>query len=109
MVFRSRFNELRFPQKYTLPEFIFRPDLPRCDTKVLFPSQVCERKKAQPLSLNETREYAYGFATGLLSPDVGGGAWKKGDVLFVFSENQHDYIVYVLCLLYTSPSPRDRG
>lgn len=105
MVFRSRFNELRFPQKYTLPEFIFRPESPRCDTKVLFPSQVSERKKAQPLSLNETREYAYGFATGLLSSDVGGGAWKKGDVLFVFSENQHDYIVYVLGALLVGVVP----
>lgn len=97
MVIASPLKQLHFPKDYAVPELIFAP----CDTDaanelLLLIPPGSKRPKAQPLSLSGVKAHARNLAQALLSPDAEGGAWKKGDVLFVFSENQPDYLAYLL-------------
>ncbi|KAL4402155.1 CoA-ligase [Malassezia pachydermatis] len=63
---------------------------------LLYPCPQTTRKSTTPISLGQVRAQAKAMATSLLSPHIEGGAWKRGDVIVVYSENQHDYLLAVL-------------
>ncbi|WFD31644.1 hypothetical protein MSPP1_002683 [Malassezia sp. CBS 17886] len=100
MPFKSPYNHVDIPKRLSVPEFILRPlDSKRDDLPLLHPSPYAGRAHSPPLSLNETRTKAYAMATQLRARGNGGFGWEKNDVLILYSENQHDYLVVALAVM----------
>ena len=106
MIFTSPYKPIKLPQNESLPKFVLRSVSDEADnTPILFPSIESRRSKPAPLTLKQVRQGAWGMATGLLSEDIAGRPWRKGDVMAFYSENQHDYLLAALGVMMTGAIP----
>lgn len=104
MLFTSPYHALRFPEHVSVPEFVLRHTSDEADDKpLLYLSPHTDRTEAKSISLGEIRTQSRAFATALLSQSK--GPWKKGDVVFFYSENQHDYLLVVLGVMLAGGIP----
>mgnify|MGYP002712116075 FL=1 len=106
MIFTSPYKPIKLPQNESLPKFVLRSISDEADnTPILFPSIESRRSKPAPLTLKQVRQGAWGMATGLLSEDIVGRPWRKGEVMAFYSENQHDYLLAALGVMMTGAIP----
>ena len=43
----------------------------------------------------------------IVIPNINGKGWLKDSIESVYAQTEQDFELIVVCLLYTSPSPRD--
>lgn len=97
MLHSSPYKPLEIPEDLSVPDFVLQATSDQDEAMpLLYPCPQTTRKSTTPISLGQVRAQAKAMATSLLSPHIEGGAWKRGDVIVVYSENQHDYLLAVL-------------
>lgn len=106
MVITSKYNALTLPRGVSVPEFVLRDvEGEEQDKALLLPSSFNTRSRAKPLTLADLRATAYALATQLLSPEMEGGVWKKGDTVLFLTENQHDFLPVALGVMLAGGIP----
>lgn len=106
MIFTSPYRDLDIPQDLTVPEFVLHHAPDELEMKPLFyPSPNSARTDAKPLSLADVRHGAYSLATALLSKEVMGNPWKKGEIFAFYTGNQHDYLLCALGVMLAGGIP----
>ena len=101
MPLSSPFADLHLPpQSVTLPLFLLGNRSKAAQTDLFFPAPAHSiftptRPLAKALSLVDVEDRAYAVANGLLSGRLGFD-FQKGDVILIFTANQHDYVANVL-------------
>ncbi|PWN31755.1 acetyl-CoA synthetase-like protein [Meira miltonrushii] len=109
MIFKSPHPTLDLPQgeEAVLPRFLLDPaqTSDRSTQPILYPppssgKAFTSRPNAKALSLKNMCELAYGIANGLINGklDQGNQPFEKGDVIAIYSPNQHDYVPIVLAI-----------
>ncbi|MCO5585057.1 hypothetical protein L7F22_038989 [Adiantum nelumboides] len=107
MIFQSPHPTLDLPEggEAILPKFLLDPaqTSDRSTQPILYPPPSSgkafrSRPNAKPLSLKDMSELAYAIANGLIDGklDQGKKSFEKGDVIAIYSPNQHDYVPIVL-------------
>lgn len=109
MIIKSPHPTLNLPQgeEAVLPKFLLDPakTSDRSTQPILYPPPSSgkafkARPNAKALSLKDMSELAYGIANGLIKGKLDGGkqTFEKGDVIAIYSPNQHDYVPIVLAI-----------
>ncbi|WFD44021.1 hypothetical protein MPSI1_002686 [Malassezia psittaci] len=106
MIYKSLFRQQKLPENLSIPQFVFRHlDGSKSEVPVLHPSPYRSRAQDKPLTLLDVRDGAYAIASSLLSSDYPGGPWKKGEVVLILAENQHDYLMVCLGIMLAGGIP----
>lgn len=106
MLYTSPYKPLQLPDNVSAPDFVLRYSSDEIDNRPLFQaSPKSQREHVPPLTLAALRNDAKSMAAMLLSKDAPGGAWSKGDVMMVYSENQFDYLRPVLAVMLAGGAP----
>lgn len=104
MTIESQYKPLRIPSS-TVTEFVFASGRERTDVPVCYPSHVTERAESKPLTSAQVEQNATALANALLAHDAEGGAWKKGEVMLFYAENQHDFLQVSLGVIMAGGIP----
>ena len=105
MIFKSPHPILDLPQgeEAILPKFLLDPihSSDRSTQPILYPPSssgkaFTSRPNAKALNLKDISSLAYGIANGLLQGKLTNSPFKKGEVIAIYSPNQHDYVPIIL-------------